>query len=450
MANEPVLSLEQYAGICAARAAGIALEAVLAQEQVAPAALIEAEPIWRERVATSVATQLELTDKLRVAEECLARTIEPVEEDPAAWVGLLGALATSPDQGTLLAKLGITLVDVGRLGRVWRARALADPPLGERLAELAATAPPCPTLRVAAVALRPFPWSPTTAASSAPSRAEASADPLERFDAEQPRVERVLASFQRAPVAVAEPSPAALARPDALASQPGGHDISAAPEGWSLERYAQMAAALRARPARAEAIMTAQGLASPEQRRLLHEHFRALFARDGVSRGRFEALLAQGGGAFGARTVQTDEVDVAALRGKRPLPFEAPAAAPAQAERRERVERRHSAEDAAVIARMRAHSVGASGSGTVAVDAAAPRGAAIPFELAAGAPFGWSLQRYVALCADVARGDEPAALARAGIDAAARRALDGYFSAKIARDPAVAAEWQRLTRPRSG
>lgn len=194
--------------------------------------------------------------------------------------------------------------------------------------------------------------------------------------------------------------------------------------------------------------MTAQGLASPEQRRLLHEHFRALFVQDAAARARFDALLAQGGGPVGARTVQTDEVDVAALRGRRPLPF-APAAAPSPAES-SRAERRHSAEDAAVIARMRAHIGGAGGSGTVAVDDAPPQVAAIPFELAARAPFGWTLQRYAALCADVERGDEPAALARAGIDPAGRRALDGYFGAKIVSDPAVAAEWQRLTRPRSG
>ena len=132
--GSPTISLEQFAGVRAALAENLPLADILAQEQIDEAALRESEPLWTARIADSIATQLEYTEKLRIAEDTLARKLSPIGDDEAAWVGLLGAMATAGDQAALLKKLGITLTDIGRLGRAWKRRTQSDRELGPRLA----------------------------------------------------------------------------------------------------------------------------------------------------------------------------------------------------------------------------------------------------------------------------------------------------------------------------
>ena len=161
--SESPVSLEQYAGISAALALKLPLSAVLAQEQVEEAAFREGELHWRQTIAESLETQLEYTQKLRIAEDCLARSLSPIDEDAGAWVSLLGAIATSLDPNALLTELGISLQDVGRLGRVWKARAIKDPALAANMVELAKTPNPPTSIRAGAIELRPFPWTPKSA-----------------------------------------------------------------------------------------------------------------------------------------------------------------------------------------------------------------------------------------------------------------------------------------------
>jgi len=206
---EPRITLEQYAGVSAALAEGLPLGDVLRQEQFDEATYREAEPIWRERIADSVGTALEFTQKLTLAADCLARSLSPIQDDEAAWVGLLGAVATAPDQAELLRTLDISLNDIGRLGREWRRRAQRDPELGKRLVELAKTPTPPTTIVAGPVLLRPFPWTPEARGTS---NRDESVQPEPAAVSVAPEVLRVQASFQLA--APVTPGPQTFADPD--------------------------------------------------------------------------------------------------------------------------------------------------------------------------------------------------------------------------------------------
>lgn len=282
---EPPITLEQLAGISAALAEKLALSDVLAQEQVAEAAFRAAQPIWRQRIADSMETQLAYMEKLRVAEDCLARKLTPIEDDAAAWVGLLAAMATSLDQAEWMRQLGITMTDVGRLGRLWKRRMQADPAVAAQLAELAKNPQPLAGVAAEPIELRPFPWTPKAPApKAAPDRAELdeSAGPLSPA---RP-VARVLASFQKvkgssSELQVIETSNAATG---------GGQTWSF--DSWTIKHYAVLARALRSRPAEADEVMERAGLLTPQSRQLLHEHFRRRFENEPGLREAFSALLA--------------------------------------------------------------------------------------------------------------------------------------------------------------
>src|SRR5689334_19095776 len=96
------LTLEQFAGVRVALACGIELDAVLAQEEIAKAAWLEAERLWVRAIADTASLQLELMQKQRVAEDALARKITPLEDDPAAWTAFLAALSSADDPSQLL------------------------------------------------------------------------------------------------------------------------------------------------------------------------------------------------------------------------------------------------------------------------------------------------------------------------------------------------------------
>lgn len=154
------LSIEQYSGVAAAIAEKISLAEVLAQERIDPATWPAAERAWRQAIAGSQELQLQHIQKRRIAEDCLARKTEPLDTDPAAWTGLLSALAMADDPNALVAGLGITMADVTRLGRHWKRKTAADPELAKKLQELAPTAKPPAKVTVGPPALQPFPWTP--------------------------------------------------------------------------------------------------------------------------------------------------------------------------------------------------------------------------------------------------------------------------------------------------
>src|SRR5260221_12787087 len=137
------VSLEQVAGVRAALAEKVPLNDVLTQESIEAPAWTDAERAWREAIAESPEHQIELMQKTRIAEDCLGRSVAPLEEDASAWVGVLNAVGTSDAPDTVLQKLGITMNDLGRLGRHWKRKAEADANLSKQLTERApkATAP---------------------------------------------------------------------------------------------------------------------------------------------------------------------------------------------------------------------------------------------------------------------------------------------------------------------
>ncbi|MFO0615667.1 MAG: hypothetical protein U0414_23940 [Polyangiaceae bacterium] len=154
------ITLEQYSGVTAAISVGLPLARVLAQEQIDAATWPAAARAWSEAIAGSSEVLIEHMQKRRIADDCLARKISPLEDDPAAWVGLLGALALAEAPGDLVGALGITMADVGRIGRAWKRRATSDPALAARMQELAPSAAAPTKLDVGPLELRRFPWSP--------------------------------------------------------------------------------------------------------------------------------------------------------------------------------------------------------------------------------------------------------------------------------------------------
>ena len=285
---------------------------ILAQEQIEEATYREGERIWRERIADSLATQLEYTQKLAVASDCLARTLMPIAEDEAAWVGLLGALSTSLDQSALLAELGITLNDVGRLGRVWKRRLQADADLAKRLAEQAKTAVAPSKIDAGPVELRPFPWTPVAKGRAGASESAPVSEPRPGPPSEAPAVQRVQASFQKSPAVSAPSRPVSAATVAPPARAPGF-------AAWTIEHYATLAQELRTSPDDADAVMMRAGLATEEARRAVHEHFRGRFEREPGLRARFDALLAP----VSVEPGDTEEMDNRALKRNSTVPFQA-------------------------------------------------------------------------------------------------------------------------------
>lgn len=170
------LELEQFAGVVVAVEVGVPLEDVLEQEQIEPAKWPAAERAWREAIADAAELHVEYMKKRRQAEDALARSVDPLEEDVSAWVGLLGALAVADEPDSVVQTLGITMTDVGRLGRHWKRRAEKDAKLATQMTELAGKAGAPAKVTVGPVVLKPFPWSPKSAvskdSSAQPNRAE--------------------------------------------------------------------------------------------------------------------------------------------------------------------------------------------------------------------------------------------------------------------------------------
>jgi hypothetical protein len=218
------VGLDQYAGVQAALAEGIPLEAALTQEQIAPGTWAEADRAWKEELADAPDLELRYRRLRRQAEDCLARPIAPLDDDAAAWAGLLGALAVAPDAEVTLGRLGLRMTDVARLGRAWREKAARDPKVAERLIELAGRAPPPSSVRCGAGVLRPFPWTPAPLARRAVEApavqresvevAPPSAEPLAAPPAPRPEVP----SFALSPLSPAAPAAPALASQVPLAS----------------------------------------------------------------------------------------------------------------------------------------------------------------------------------------------------------------------------------------
>ena len=69
------LSLEQYAGVTAALAEQFDLSQILDQEGIDPSAWPAASRAWSRAIVEATNLQILLTEKRRIAEDCLARSL---------------------------------------------------------------------------------------------------------------------------------------------------------------------------------------------------------------------------------------------------------------------------------------------------------------------------------------------------------------------------------------
>lgn len=289
------ISLEQYAGVTQALAERLALDEVLAQERIPADVWRSAELAWREALVDAPDLQLELISVRRRAEDCLARPVSPLDDDPEAWMGLMGVLALADGAKGAVEALGLTMCDVARLARSWKRRMEQDPALSDRLIELAPRARPPSSVRVAPMQLRRFPWSPAEEPRpSADAEQTVAAPPAE---ATSPAPAPRLASFQLVapaadppapPIAVAAPpspiTPAVGAvtewlPPDATpqAATPFS-ELDPEAHGVPLSRYAEIVAALQEANADSPQILSDRGL-TDVQWRALSAHYEQKFRR---------------------------------------------------------------------------------------------------------------------------------------------------------------------------
>jgi len=160
-ADEPVfsgVSLEQHAGVSAALAEDLPLAEVLAQEGIEEASWTNANKQWRVAIADGPDLQVKYLQKRRVAEDCLRRPIEPLDDDAACWVGLLAAVKGADESRKVLEPLGLRITDIARLGRHWQKKAAADPAVTKQLIDLAGKAAAPTVVKAEPARLKPFPW----------------------------------------------------------------------------------------------------------------------------------------------------------------------------------------------------------------------------------------------------------------------------------------------------
>lgn len=311
------VSLEQFAGVMGARAEGVPLEEVLDQERIDLASWPQAKRLWTEAIAESVALQVRLRKARRIVQDCLARSIRPLQDDEASWAGLLEGLRAHPDPDALLTGLGLSSSDVDRLGRHWAKRMVDTPGLADRLSALAGKAPVPEQVEVEPVRLRPFPWTPPPLAASSEGKGATSMTPspdppppalafatFQRMDeAMMPDVDEtlpvlggvsvVLPFIERSPVV----PPAATGPVEQSGETVAIAGISAlyrdAPGVATLESYIDLAARLRDTPEDADRIFEQFGLPSPEHRQRAHALWRDRFASERGLKARFEEGVAK-------------------------------------------------------------------------------------------------------------------------------------------------------------
>lgn len=180
------LTMEQHAGIAVALAEGFPRADVLAQEQIDEKAYRPADAAWKKRLVDDAAGEGKLFAAYQTrraeAEDWLHRKVDPLDSDLASWLGFLKTWASAPRPFEILAKNGLTLNDVGRLGRVWERAFAKDDKLAKRAEKLAPDAKMPAKVDVAPRILRPFPWSPGAAPAPpppAPVETETDAPPAE-------------------------------------------------------------------------------------------------------------------------------------------------------------------------------------------------------------------------------------------------------------------------------
>jgi hypothetical protein len=124
------------------------LDALLALEDLTPAAFRYGETQLKQRFVTEALVRAEYEEALVAAEDRFHRAVAPVDTDPTAWVALLDAYAFAPAPFAFLTRLGLRLTDMSRLRRTWAKRVLATPGLDDELAAARRARPSLPALQI--------------------------------------------------------------------------------------------------------------------------------------------------------------------------------------------------------------------------------------------------------------------------------------------------------------
>lgn len=157
------VTLEHYAGVSAAVIEGFALPVVLSAEGIDEGAWTRASLTWSRRVAAG-GPQSPLStsyrDTLAFARGWLGRRVTPLEDDLGIWFAFLNAFSAHPAPFDLLKQLGVLPADVTRIQGAWALKVEKDEELRKQALELAKKRPSAvPKVKVTAATLRPFPWS---------------------------------------------------------------------------------------------------------------------------------------------------------------------------------------------------------------------------------------------------------------------------------------------------
>ncbi len=380
--------LDQYAGVTAALAEGLGLREVLGQEQLDEPGWPPADRAWKEAFVEAPDLHLRYMRFRRQAEDCLSRKVEPLDDDPSAWAGLLSALALSDAPERMVEALGLRMVDVGRIGRAWRAKTEREPALADRLAKLAGKAKAPTALRCGAAVLRPFPWTPPARPKERPAPREIAPRelpitplPEERLPSmsAEAMAPALLVPFDREP-----PSPPPLRFTPRPLSETMGP--ASAPAAAALPFGDQPSSAFL------EEVVAGPPISAPVQ------------------------------------SGETLGVGPAALKRSQVLPFEAQRALESGA--------RGAAKTVALDE-------------TMALGAGAPRSQALPFDMAGKPeePYGLNLQQYASLWAELAMYPERlgAVLTRYGLpDEDARKKLNEAWGRRFLKEPSMRRTWMEL------
>ncbi|WP_437982674.1 hypothetical protein [Sorangium sp. So ce117] len=237
------ISLAQYAAVRAAVAEGFPLADVLTVEGLKPRTFARADLAWKQRLAAELELLAAYEQELAQAEDWLDRQVQPLTEDPTAWVSFLAAFAAHPAPFDLLQEHDLGMNDVARLRRRWARRAAENAKVGELLEELHAKPGKLGPLRIAPRVLRPSRVAEARRSAKGPADEHSAAAPL------------------------GEP-------------------------GLGLAEYAALCAELDALPEQRERVLRRHGLADEEQRAGLDRRWQAALQRDAALAKDFERLQA--------------------------------------------------------------------------------------------------------------------------------------------------------------
>jgi hypothetical protein len=175
------VTVEQYAGITAALAEDLPLDAVLAFEGLSPRTWKPVEVAWKLRLATEGVTAplfQVFVERRAEAEDWLSRRIAPLEDDLGAWLSFLQAWSRHVAPFDMLVATGLRLSDVSRLQRRWARRFAEERALEARAAELVRKGPgPLPSITAGEIDHKPFRWSRVGARTKEPAGAPRTESP---------------------------------------------------------------------------------------------------------------------------------------------------------------------------------------------------------------------------------------------------------------------------------